>query len=96
MSVSPLAPRCRRTTSPPSSSKAYGERRGQTLGVGVAVVDGGCLRDPLLDHELGRGPTLVQVVVGGPVVAGEIVLRGVCPARSEVNDGDVLDGEIIT
>ena len=75
--------------------EGIGERRGQTVGVRVAVVDGGSRGDPLLDHELRRSPTLEQVVVGGPVVAGEVVLRCM-PARSEVRGRDVLDGEIIT
>ena len=51
------------------------ERLGETLGVGVAVVDCGCVgQAELLVDELSHGGALVEVVVSGAVVAQVVAL----------------------
>ena len=57
------------------NAQDLGERRGQTLGVGIAVVDRSSSRHAQhVKGEVGSRSTLVKIVVSRAVVAGVVVL----------------------
>jgi hypothetical protein len=81
----------------PGTRKRPAEAIGETLGVGVTIVDPGRRAQvELVVDVLGDGSALEQVVVGRPVVPVVLVLTLAFPCMSDVRSGAVFEPENIT